>query len=384
MSGAEDLKKAFREKYGAEPRLFRAPGRVNLIGEHTDYNDGFVMPCAIDRYTLVAVAPRADRVVSAFSQTLNSAAEFNLDDRPQPKDWMRYVEGVARVLQSRGIKLKGANLMISSGLPLGGGLSSSSALEIGVALAYLALCGQQLDAHELALVGQQAEHTYGGVMSGIMDQTICVLGRRGTALLLDCRSLETTYIPLDTSRMAIMICDSRVKHELAGSEYNKRRAECARGVELLARELPGIKALRDVTPEEFHRLESTLPEPIRRRCRHVVTENPRTLATAAALRSDDLREAGRLLYLSHESLRKDFEVSCAELDVLVQLAAQVEGVYGSRMTGGGFGGCTVTLLEPGAQQQFRDTVTAGYRASFALDPAIYEVQPVDGASEVGG
>src|SRR5205085_9531349 len=224
------------------------------IGEHTDYNDGFVLPCAIDRDTLVGASGRDDRLMRIYSRNLNASAEFNLDEPPHPQGWARYVKGMARALESRGMRLRGADIAIQSEVPVCAGLSSSSALEISVGLAFVTLSHQHIEPRELALSGQQAEHTYAGVMSGIMDQMTAVLGRAGTALLIDCRSLETAYIPLDATKMATVICDSRVKHELGSSEYNVRRAACQRGVELLSKALPGIRAVRDVTPEAFRRL----------------------------------------------------------------------------------------------------------------------------------
>ncbi len=367
--------------YGAHPRLFRAPGRVNLIGGHMDYNEGFVMPLALDRETVAAIAPRSDRLVNVSSRTYDESAQFDLDGAPHPEGWVRYVEGVARVLESRGVRLCGADLMIDSDVPLGAGLSSSSALEISVELAFLSSCGQSLDPTESALVAQEAEHTYAGVQCGIMDQLIAVLGKRGTALLIDCRSLQTTHIPLDSSRAVIAICDSHVKHQLASSEYNRRRAECETAVKLLSAVLPGIRALRDVTFEDFQRFEHILPEPIRKRCRHVVTENSRTLKAAEALRSGQPEECGRMMTLSHVSLRDDYQVSSPEQDLLVEIATGVEGVFGSRMTGGGFGGCTVTMMRPDAVNRFREVILDGFRSAFQHDAGFYPAIASDGASE---
>ncbi|MBA3242709.1 MAG: galactokinase, partial [Acidobacteria bacterium] len=273
------MRRAFRERFGREPRMFRAPGRVNLIGEHTDYNGGFVLPLAIDRETLVAAAVRADRRIIAHSVNLDERAEFDLDEPGGGRRrgiWLDYVEGMARSLESRGARLRGAELLILSDVPPGAGLSSSAALEVSVGLAFVALAGAEVDGVELALAGQQAEHAYVGTMCGIMDQFVAALGRAGHALLIDCRTLEATPVPLDTREVAVVICDTGVKHELSSSEYNTRRAECEHGVELLREFLPGIMQLRDVSAEEFEQYESRLPEPVRRRCRHVVYENERT------------------------------------------------------------------------------------------------------------
>lgn len=378
------LKSVYHDLYGAEPRLFRAPGRVNLIGEHTDYNDGFVLPVAIENETVVAARARGDRFVRVHSLNISESREFDLD-RPGPPrrhDWLDYVEGVAQALLARGAQLSGADLAVLSDVPEGAGLSSSAALEISIGLALLSVSGIASERVALALAGQQAEHAYVGTMCGIMDQYIAALGRGGTALLIDCRTLEATHIPIDTSHTAIVICDSRVKHELASSEYNQRRAECERGVALLHEFLPGIRALRDVSVEEFERYEEYLPDPIKRRCRHVVTENARTLSAARALQARDLTKMGHLMAASHQSLRDDYQVSCAELDILVEVASRSAGVRGARMTGGGFGGCTVNLVDRDALPQFYETVARAYHQSTGIEPRIYTSAAADGASEI--
>ena len=385
MISRGELRESFRHLFEGEPRLFRAPGRVNLIGEHTDYNDGFVLPMAIDRETVVAGIGREDSRVRVHALDVNEAAEFDLNAPAGEKrrgTWLDYVEGMARILQEQGKRLRGAGLAIHSDVPVGAGLSSSAALEVSVGLALLSLSNLKVDLSALAVAAQRAEQIYAGIKCGIMDQLIAALGRRGSALLLDCRSLEMEHIPLKTTELAIVICDTRVKHELAASAYNTRRAECERGVELLRERLPGIRALRDVSPEDFARVEDSLPEPIRRRCRHVVTENERTLSAAKALRANDFEAMGRLMYLSHKSLRDDFEVSCAELDLLVEIASSLEGVAGARMTGGGFGGCTVNLVRRRALAEFQRTMADGYRARFSIEPAIYTAEASDGAEEI--
>ena len=384
MIDIDALRRAFQAQYGTEPRLFRAPGRVNLIGEHTDYNDGFVLPMAIDHATIVAAAARDDRLVRVYSLNVDERAEFDLDQpgTPQRGIWLDYVEGVARSLEERGVRLSGADLALTSDVPIGSGLSSSAAIEVSVALALLSISDKQLDRVSLALAGQAAEHNYVGMKCGIMDQFISAMGRAGHALLIDCRSFETTHIPVDTSRMVVGICDSRVKHELASSEYNTRRAECERGVEILREVLPGITALRDVSVADFEKYEDRLPEPIGRRCRHVVTENARTLAAAEALKAGELEEMGRLMVLSHKSLRDDYEVSCRELDILVEVATSLEGVAGARMTGGGFGGCTVNLVRREAIDEFREVITTEYKKATNTDPTIYVSEAGDGAKEI--
>lgn len=379
------MRAAFREHFGDEaPRLFRAPGRVNLIGEHTDYNDGFVLPMAIDRETIVAAKSVDDARVRVHSLNVNETIEFDLNN-PGPKQrgiWLDYVEGVAQSLRERAFHLGGAEMVIQSDVPVGAGLSSSAALEISAGMALLAVSEIEVDKVALALAGQQAEHVYVGTKCGIMDQLVAACAVRGHALLLDCRSLEMTQIPLDTTETVIVICDTRVKHELSSSEYNTRREECERGVQILSEVLPGIQALRDVSIDDFRAHEERLPQPVRARCRHVVTENARTLSTAGALRAGDFEEMGQLMLKSHESLRDDYEVSCAELDKLVEIASSIEGVYGARMTGGGFGGCTVNLVRKRALEKFQEKVTAEYNKATGVNPFIYISEPGDGAGEI--
>ncbi len=384
MSDAERVSCLFRELFGAEPRIFRAPGRVNLIGEHTDYNEGFVLPMAIHRGTTVAAARRGDRTVRVHSINLRETAEFDLDKPGTTRRgiWLDYVEGMAQALLGAGAALSGADLVLSSDVSIGGGLSSSAALEISVGAALLAVSGTKLDKVQLALAGQKAEHTYVGAKTGIMDQFIAALGKADHALLIDCRTLEAALIPLNLAGTAVVVCDSRVRHSLASTEYNTRRGECEQGVELLRRALPGIRSLRDVTAEQFRRCEENLPEPVRRRCRHVVTENERTLAAAKALKSGNPVEMGHLMSDSHRSLRDDYQVSCIELDRLVESALAVPGVYGARMTGGGFGGCTVNLVPRAALQRFQETVAQDYLTATGLAPAIFPAEASDGASEI--
>ncbi len=390
---AAALRRTFCELYGvplddaAPPRLWSAPGRVNLIGEHTDYNDGYVLPLAIDRRTIAAAAARADRRVRVYSTNFDEWAEFDLDESTSAAPhrrggWTDYVEGVARVLEARGFRLTGADLLITSGVPIGAGLSSSAALEISTGLALAGLAGVEVDKVQIALIGQEAEHLYVGTKCGIMDQLTVALARRGHALLIDCRSLEARPILLNLPDTALVICDTKVKHELASSAYNTRREECARGVELLSRALPGVRALRDVSVEDFEKFQDRLPETIRRRCRHIITDNARTLAAADALLDGDMETLGHLMAQSHESLRVDFEVSSAELDLMVELAGRCEGIVGARMTGGGFGGCTVNLVRRGALEDFREFIFREYYAATKIAPSIYIVEADDGAHEL--
>ena len=380
----DSLRGLFRELYGADPRLFAAPGRVNLIGEHTDYNDGFVLPMAIDRSTLVAAARRADRRVRVHSCNMNESCEFDLD-RPGPRErgrWLDYVEGVAQALESRGVRLTGADLALASDVSIGGGLSSSAALEVSVGLALAAVSGREVDPVMLALSGQQAEHQYVGAKCGIMDQFTATMGRAGHALLIDCRKLEASLIPLRLEAHAVVICDTKVRHSLAGSEYNARRAECGEAVRLLREDLPEVRALRDVSLAQFERHQRLLPEPVRRRARHVIGENGRTLAATEALAAGDIAGMGRLMAASHRSLRDDYQVSCRELDALVEISSAQPGVAGARMTGGGFGGCTVNLVRLDAVEAFRGAVSRAYEDATGILPSVFVVAASDGAKEL--
>ncbi len=380
---------AFREAYGREPRLFRAPGRVNLIGEHTDYNDGFVLPIALDRETMTAAGSRADRKLRARSldpaslAPAGEAGEIDLDAPAARRGtWLDYVEGTARVLEERFGRVPGADLLVMGDVPVGAGLSSSAALEMAIATALASLAGWTLDRHALALAGQAAEHRFVGTRCGIMDQLVSMLGQAGHALLMDCRSLETRPIPLHPERASVLVFDSGVRHQHSSGEYNVRRAQCEEAVSRLAAVLPTVRALRDVTPDELERHAEVLPEPLRKRARHVVTETDRTVRAASALSRGDLSGFGGLMFASHRSLRDDFEVSLPELDALVQAAVSAPGVLGARMTGGGFGGCTVTLVERGQEGAAGAAIAKAFATRFGRAPAWFLTHASDGAGEI--
>lgn len=363
--------------------VFRAPGRVNLIGEHTDYNDGFVMPAAIGFSTWVTSAPRDDRTVSVFSENFSERIEFELDDQnPRAQGhWSDYVKGVAITLERAGHRLRGAELRIRSEVPLGSGLSSSAALEVASGYALLTNSGLIVDRMELAKVCQRAENEFVKLRCGIMDHFVSCHGQAGKALLLDCRSLEYKPLPLPKdARLAI--CNTMVKHALSTGEYNTRRLECEAAVYHFAQSRPNVRALRDITEVELELYGSDLSDVIYRRCRHVITENARVLAAEAALEKGDLAAFGQLMNSSHRSLRDDYEVSCKELDLMVELALQVRGVYGARLTGGGFGGCTVNLIAAENVDEFKEAVARGYEKATGLAPEIYVCSAADGVEEV--
>jgi galactokinase len=378
-----DVAASFRRRYGRGARLFRAPGRVNLIGEHTDYCDGFVMPAAIDLQTVVAAAPREDRRVRLASANVAGTIEIDLDDLdPRPrKHWSDYVRGVALMLGRAGVRLRGADLRVGTSIPIGGGLGSSAALEVAAGQALLTLAAAPVELRALALACQRAENEVVGNRCGIMDPFIACFGEAGRVVLLDCRSLDHRALPLPDG-VRVVVCDTLVRHQLAGSEYNARRADCEESARRLGMGRCDVGALRDLTLEDLERGAARLPPVVLRRCRHVIGENTRVLDATAALDRGDLAGFGLLISASHRSLRDDYEVSCRELDLLVELAAPVQGVYGTRMTGGGFGGCTVTLVRADGVQSLVEAVTAGYREATGRTPQVHVCSLDAGVAEV--
>jgi len=367
----------------SEPRIYRAPGRVNLIGEHTDYNEGFVMPAAINFSTWVTVTPRDDRVIAVSSENFQETFKFDLDDTPARAkgQWSDYVRGVALTLEQAGYRLKGAQLQIRGEVPIGAGLSSSASLEVATGYALLQHSGFAIERIELAKLCQRAEQNFVGMRCGIMDQFVACHGREGRALLLDCRSLKYEPLPLPEN-VRLVICNTMVKHRLAGSEYNKRRSECEEGVRHLARTLPEVRALRDVSLADLESHGRDLPEVVYRRCRHVISEDARVLQAKTALENSDLSVFGQLMNESHRSLRDDYEVSCEELDLMVELAREAHGVYGARMTGGGFGGCTINLVKAQTCADFTDAVAHEYARATGVAPEVYVCRAATGVGEV--
>lgn len=365
-----------------QPKIYRAPGRVNLIGEHTDYNDGFVMPAAIDFATWVAISAGSDRTISVSSENFPDQFSFDLDDQnPQPKgDWSDYVRGVAVMLEQAGRRLKGARLHIRGDVPVGAGLGSSAAVEVATGYALLKHSAFPINRLELAKICQRAENEFVGMRCGIMDQFIACHGQEGRAVLLDCRSLEAEPLRLPDD-VRLVICNTMVKHQLAASEYNARREECEQGVRQLAQGLPTVRALRDLTLTDLELHGRGLPNVIYRRCYHVISENDRVLRAKAALEENKLVEFGQLMNESHQSLRDDYQVSCPELDVMVELARDLPEVFGARMTGGGFGGCTINLVTAEACENFSDSVSRHYQAATGIVPEIYICRAVAGVDE---
>jgi galactokinase len=363
--------------------MAKAPGRVNIIGEHTDYNGGLVLPIAIDRYIYVAFSPIDERRVEIYSVDLDERGEFwfgELLDRDQ-KGWRAYVRGVAWALETGGYKLRGLVAAIGGNVPIASGLSSSAALEVAVALAFCDSLERKPPKLELALLCRKAENEFVGVNCGIMDQYAAIFGEEGKAILLDCDQLKHDLVPFPTD-LEVVICDTGVKRELAASHYNTRRAECEQALQTLNRELRPIPNLSRLSTEELPDVEKLLPPDRFKRVRHVVTENARVVAFAQALAASDFEEAGSLMHDSHVSLRDDFQVSCPELDAIVEAANRIEGTVGSRMTGAGFGGCSVNLVHPDASQEFREKVPQLYADATNKQATMWVCKPAAGATVI--
>jgi galactokinase len=375
-----EIEASFRLHFGSKARVFRAPGRVNLIGEHTDYNQGFVLPAAVNLSCWVAAAPREDRRFSIYAENFSEGAEVELDaiDCGPKKGWASYPCGVAWSLEHAGYRLRGCNLFIQGEVPLGSGLSSSAAMEVATAMALLETSGLSPDRNEVSELCKRAENEYVGARCGIMDQFIACYGRAGHALLLDCRSLQWRPIRLPQT-VALVVCNTMVKHDLAANEYNRRRAECEEGVGRLKKALPSIVALRDVTVDQLEDHRNLLPGRVYKRCRHVLTENERVLNVATALERGAINPLSIGMAESHASLRDDYEVSCHELDLLVEIATSQTGVVGARMMGGGFGGCTINLVERRSVEAVVFEITKEYQKKTGRRPETYCLEAAQGA-----
>jgi galactokinase len=375
------IEQRFRAVYGTTPEVVvRAPGRVNLIGEHTDYNDGFVLPAAIDRSIDFAGRQRNDRRVRLHSVDFNGSVEFSLDDiqKDNKNSWSNYIRGVSKYLEEDGHQLTGADIVFGGNVPREAGLSSSAAVEVGTAAFWNNLLGLRLDPIYLITLSRKAENQFVGVPCGIMDQFICALGRENDALFLDCRGLSYRHVPL-RGNVKIVVCNSGVKRALAQSEYEVRLKQCREAVAQIAATGLPVRSLRDLTPEDLEGVRSALSEILFRRARHVVTENYRVLEAVTVLEAGNLERFGELMNESHVSLRDDYEVSSKELDVLVEVAWKQPGVLGARMTGAGFGGCTVNLVRQEAAEAFAEAVRRGYHHALGLKAEIYICKASRGA-----
>jgi len=361
------VQREFEQTFATRPRLYRAPGRANLIGEHTDYTDGFALPMALDRSTWVAASARDDRHLQVVSRAYKETFTIDLDNQPAyPTEcWIDYVRGIAAQVGAGG-----ANLLIDSDVPIGAGVSSSAALEIACGYALIDLAGRTVDRRALACAGQRAEHQFVGIRCGLMDQMTACFGQPGHALLLDTRTFDHQLLPLPAS-VRVVVGNTMVRHALASGEYNARRADCEQGVEILRRRFPEVGALRDVGAAQLEAARDDLPERIYRRCQHVVSENARTLDASEAMRRGDFSAFGRLMNASHASLRDDFEVSCTELDTMAAIARAQSGVYGARMMGGGFGGSIVALVDTQWASSAADRIRREYNEVAGCDPDVW-------------
>ncbi len=374
MEEVDQLLDAYAARYGSRPAfLVHAPGRVNLIGEHTDYNDGFVLPMAIDRSVWIALSPRSDRLVRVHSLDFDSESVFSLDNLKKGQGWPEYLKGMAYELQKDGRVLQGWDGVMGGNVPRGAGLSSSAAVEMATARVFACVSNFGWDVLRVARIGQKTENEWIGVNSGIMDQMACAAAKESHALFLDCRSLEYQHIPLPKD-VSVVVMDTSTRRGLVDSSYNDRRVQCEQAARFF-----GVRALRDVSPEEFERKGIRLPVVPRKRARHIITENVRVLGAINAMRTDDVETLGKLLNESHVSLRDDFEVSSKALDQIVECAQMQLGCYGARMTGAGFGGCAVALVKESNVPAFVDAVADCYLKASGLAAQIYVCKASDGA-----
>jgi galactokinase len=374
------LKEEFRKRFRSTAEAVAwAPGRVNIIGEHIDYSGGRVLPIAIGKRIYAAGRRSGGDKITLCSDAFDGEISFHASSIEPGGDWGDFPKGVTRELIRRGFQLGGFNAIFSSDLPVGAGVSSSAAMEIVVCRLLGKLFGFSIEAEEAALLSQKADHEFVGTRSGIMDQFVSATATKGNALFLDCNTLEREHIPLKLGDYTLVACDSGVKRELAASQYNNRRAECERGLEIIQRRFDGVRALCDATPDELEACMGVMPEPVYHRCRHAIGENARVLAAVEAMRLGDLEGLGRLMNESHDSLRDNYEVSCAELDLLVDAARGADGTLGSRLTGAGFGGSTISLVRRSTMDNFEGIVSEAYHGAFGKVPRIFECNPSDGA-----
>jgi len=383
---ASQVAAEFQKHYGRPARwIVAAPGRVNVIGEHTDYNDGFVLPMAIEKYAIMAADPAKERGrISVYDAQFKETATVDISGpvtKGQPK-WSNYIRGVIAGFQNRGAKIPALDVVFLSTVPLGGGLSSSAALEVCTATLLETALGKPIDPIEKALLAQTAEHEFAGVPCGIMDQFISALGREGNLLLLDCRTRKTELVPMSDPAVSLLVINTNVKHELGSGEYAKRRAECEAAAKAL-----GVASLRDATGEQLDAAKKRMSDVVFRRARHVIGEIERTTHAAEGIRASNWPTVGQLMYASHDSLRDDYEVSCEELDIIVEIASGIGlkgGVYGCRMTGGGFGGCAVALIQTDKVAAITENIAKDYRAKATIEASIFSSRPAAGATVIKG
>jgi galactokinase len=383
MHDPEVLRSLHLSRFKAEPEIFAAPGRVNLIGEHTDYAEGFVMPAAIDFATLAAISPRSDGKIVFYSENFSEECAFDSSALPvaASKHWSDYPMGVLAILAGEGHRMTGFSLSLYGDVPLGSGLSSSAAIEVATAFAVTSLLNVHYPGPQLARLCQRAENEFVGANCGIMDQFISANGEENHALLIDCRDLSLRPAPIPAN-VALVIANTMVKHSVAGGEYTSRRAEVEEAARVIARHRPEVRFLRDATVEDLKKWGGEMSPNALKRARHVITENTRTVAAAEALIHHDLKELGRLMAEAHESYSKNFEASCSEADTMVELANQLLGLIGARLTGGGFGGCTVNLVEQQEARRFAEALRTNYANATGITPQIHICHASSGAHKV--
>ncbi len=384
MAAAPDVRSAFQKLFGGIPLIINSPGRINLIGEHTDYNDGFVVPAAIDKSIRFAIAAGQGPTSVIYSRKYDQSLEIDPSnpEKVSSPSWANYLLGILFQLKERGIGVPSFNCAFDGDLPTGAGLSSSAAMSCGFAFALDQLFDLKLDRREMIDMGQWAEHHYIGVKCGIMDQFASIMGRKDHVILLDCRSLEYSYFPINLRNHILLLCDSGVKHSLASSEYNVRRSECNQGVTIMRERYPSITSLRDASVDMVKESRDILPGKIYSRCLYVTQENDRVLKARKDLLEGRLSSFGEKMFRTHEGLATLYEVSCAELDFLVELAKLHPGIIGARMMGGGFGGCTLNIVERDAATHFTTSASEAYKKAFGIDLITHAVSVTDGTTVV--
>ncbi len=379
MTDPEIIRKKFKEYYNEEPQIFRSPGRVNLIGEHTDYNEGFVLPAAIDKNILFGITPRNDNKVSIFSIDFNEEVKLNINKiQKSEKAWANYLIGVIDQLNKAGKRIKGFNCVFGGDIPIGSGLSSSAAIETGLTFALNHIYNLNFDKLEIVNLAQRSENVFVGVKCGIMDQFINIFGKENHVLKLDCRSLEFENFHFNSETYKIALFDTHVKHLLGSTEYNLRRRQCEEGVKILQHHIPGIKSLRDAKKEQLFKHQREFNSKVFERCLYVIEENERVEKACEDLSKNNFEDFGLQMLFSHEGLRDKYEVSCRELDYLVEVSSVQKGILGSRMMGGGFGGCTINLIKNDYVQEISKIISDEYRITFGKIPGIYVCKIVDG------
>lgn len=379
----KEIIKKYEDLYGPQQLIIRAPGRINLIGEHTDYNNGYVLPCAVTPAIYFAMGKRDDNKVCLNSYDFGSYCEFTTDQKETPKEqWASYLYGITQIIQEMGHKIGGFNCVFGGDVPVGAGMSSSAALESGLCLGISEMNGLKLDKMEMAKIGQRSEHEYVGVKCGIMDQFASIFGQKDKCVRLDCRSLEYEYNSVKVDGYMFVLTDTKVKHSLASSEYNTRREECATGVQALKTKYPEIESLRDASVEQLDSVKDLVSDTVYNRCKYVIEEDNRVIAACNALNANDLATFGKLLYGSHNGLSKMYNVSCKELDWLVEQTQDMDYILGSRMMGGGFGGCTLSLIKADKLEEYKQTIAPKYRETFGHDCAFYEATADEGTAVI--